>query len=287
MKKILIFITLCSTISYVHTMELVINNNENHKNNIGKFEPLPDECLNKIIFYNKPKTIGALKNSCKYFALHASILKANEHFMLHCMNNKRIRSLMFKTIIATDNAECIQKTIECCKIKPEPLNSDSVIIIITEPTTQESLFEQAYLYELLQQAIQQNKPNATAAILDTCGNNIPSYKDGTWLHYAAKHNNDNAIKALLTKTSLITDTKNSTNHTALYIAWEKNNQEAMAALTVNEDDENNIKRFNATESVNSCARCIGICVAISTLSAIAGIIIGVAVPSALANTTTT
>ena len=75
---------------------------------------IPIECIDIIISYLYPKTIGALKNTCRYLSNLMSIIRIN-NFML---GNGKSKSSFFKAIVKQNNDIYTQKLLEYAKREP-------------------------------------------------------------------------------------------------------------------------------------------------------------------------
>ena len=282
-KTILTLIVLCIITPHTYTMELELVPLHKTKkvNFIIDYDcpllKLPSDLLDTIIFYNKPQAIGALKNSCKYLASLASLLRVNDQplyqfIMPEERREKEERTAFFKRIAATDNAAYIEKIIEYGKREAHSYNrTNSIIILLNEsldeplsPDTTASVskkpLEQAYigvvyLPFLLRYAIEQNKFTSVLTLTHNGADNM-YYSDDTPLEYAARCDSDDAIQALF---ECNTFDENHIND-AVEIAWFNNKKKALELLSTK--SENN--RYIVTLKKDRCNFIKGLTLAVPT-----------------------
>lgn len=248
--------------THTYSMELVIikkKKNESHK--IDYLTQLPNDCLKLIIFCNKPQIIGAIKNTCRRLASLASILNADDDHIHHYIDDETTRSLLFKRVTATDNPQYVQKLFNSCKKEAQLINKipdDSIVVTIDNTPPQQKRYpEQADLIKLLlQQAVEQNKYNAIYTIINEC-NQMQITLNKTLLHYAAEKNSDLAIQVLLDN-NFDPDAEDSNEDTPLYIALQNDNKSAIAALTLNAQNNATVHSYHC-ERLALCT-CFACCI---------------------------
>lgn len=195
------------------------------------FLNLPRELIDKIIFYNPPKTIGALKNSCHYLSSLASLLRIDKQHIRNFTIPEEAQLDLFKNIVKTDNPEYIKKILGYGRKEAHfhhQETEDSTVIIPQD----ESLIEKAHLHQnylpfLLQYAIEQNKYNSVHTLTTNGADTIARCYVTTPLEHAAQHDSDKAIQALLDCTTFNEEQLDE----ALHAAWWHNTHKALELLS--------------------------------------------------------
>src|SRR5258706_12874898 len=102
-QNILTFILLCNIMPHAYTMELVSLEETEPINFIIDYDcpffKLPGELVDRIIFSCPPETIGVLKNSCRYLASLASLLRIKDQTVRYfTIPDEEARLDLFKSI---------------------------------------------------------------------------------------------------------------------------------------------------------------------------------------------
>lgn len=259
-NSIFIITLLCIIVPHTYTMESKALHSKNRTDyttvfSAGDFDRLPLECVDTIIFSNKPQAIGAIKNACKRFAELASILRVdNQPIHQFIMPDHEERLIFFERIVSMDNPEYIKKTLEYGKRKAhlhlQKLES-STVIIFDEPLIKKEYLDREYLPFLLKYAIKNNLYSSVLTLMQNGADRIDHYYQ-TPLEYAAQCNSDHAITAFYQHHNFEIDDSDK----ALKTAWDNNNQKALDALNINDDTQNYIAILKGKKEDDQRSTCL-------------------------------